>query len=94
MALLTEFLIRGWLEACGAWGRGVCVASGQGRVVSGGRREGQRVLGPVSGKPRSNPHGMPLTGQNRSDGLRAHPKCVVIDSDGEVHGRGAGVVRE
>ena len=31
----------------------------------------------------------PLTGQSRSDGLRAHPKCVVIDSDGEVHGRGA-----
>ena len=44
-------------------------------------------MGPVSGKPRSTPQGMPLTGQGRSDGLRAHPKCVVIDSDGEGRAR-------
>ena len=52
-----------------------------------GALRGVGVMGPVSGKPRSTPQGMPLTGQSRSDGLRAHPKCVVIDSDGEGRGR-------
>ena len=69
-------------EAC------VWQESGQGRVVSGGSRV---VWGSMSWDPsQANREvlltGVPLTGQRRSDGLRAHPKCVVIDSVGEEGG--------